>query len=267
MDAFDGEVRLFGEFFYFVGGDLTQLGPCAAHRKLHLQPGPVLGLLGPDRPYLRQGVAFDQLSLQPRCQFGVGEGEDLGGQNACVGGAVDGHGGYGDARGHLDGGEEGVEAAQGAGGYGDADNRQVSPRRDGAREVGCHAGRADNYLEAAFARRACVLGDAFRVAVGGADLQLVLDAVAVEAGGALFEDGEVGLAADQDTYARVQRSSSSIASRAISVRYCMPSKWICSTAAYARARASMIVGPVPTTSRTLPPAVKKRLSRSSVAAW
>ena len=121
--------------------------------------------------------------------------------------------------------------------------------------MGGHACGADYDLEAAFAGGACVLGDAFGVAVGGADLEFVLDAVAVEAGRALFEDGEVGLAADQDSYARAQRSSSSIASRAISVRYCMPSKWICSTAAYARARASMMVGPVPTTLRTLPPAV------------
>src|SRR5215217_9077666 len=103
--------------------------------------------------------------------------------------------------------------------------------------------------------------------MGRANLKLVVYSEVFEALCALLYDRQVGLAADEDAYARAQRSSSSMASRAMSVRYCMPSKWICSTAAYARARASMMVGPVPTTLRTLPPAVKKRASRSSVAAW
>jgi hypothetical protein len=50
------------------------------------------------------------------------------------------------------------------------------------------------------------------------DLELVGDAVALKARGASFEDGEVGFGADEDADRRVQRSSSSIASRAMSVR-------------------------------------------------
>src|SRR5215207_7783516 len=157
------------------------------------------------------------LSLQPLRQFGVRAGEDLGGQHAGVGGAVDGYRCDRHARGHLDGGEQRVEAAQGAGGHGDTYYRQVRPRCDGASKVGGHPRGADYYFQAALAGRTCVLGDALGVTVGRADLELVFDAVVFEAGRAFFEDGEVGLAPDQDSYTRAQRSSSSIASRAMSV--------------------------------------------------
>jgi hypothetical protein len=50
------------------------------------------------------------------------------------------------------------------------------------------------------------------------DLDLVGDAVALQARGASFEDGEVGLGADEDADRGVQKSSSSMASRAMSVR-------------------------------------------------
>jgi hypothetical protein len=63
------------------------------------------------------------------------------------------------------------------------------------------------------------------------DLEFVSYLESFETGGAFFEDGQIGFAAEQDAYAGAQRSSSSIASSAISVRYCMPSKCIRSTAA------------------------------------
>ena len=63
------------------------------------------------------------------------------------------------------------------------------------------------------------------------DLELVVYVQVFETPGALLQDGQVGLASDEDAYAGAQRSSSSIASMAMSVRYCTPSKWICSTAA------------------------------------
>ena len=50
------------------------------------------------------------------------------------------------------------------------------------------------------------------------DLDLVCDAVALKARGASFEDVEVGLGADEDADRGVQKSSSSMASRAMSVR-------------------------------------------------
>src|SRR5829696_4919404 len=60
VDAPDGEVGLLGQFLRLFGRDLPELRPRPADRELHLEPGAVLGLLGPDRPDLGQGVAFDQ---------------------------------------------------------------------------------------------------------------------------------------------------------------------------------------------------------------
>jgi hypothetical protein len=50
------------------------------------------------------------------------------------------------------------------------------------------------------------------------DLDLVGDAVALQARGAPFDDREVGLGADEDADGGVQKSSNSMASRAMSVR-------------------------------------------------
>ncbi len=75
---------------------------------------------------------------------------------------------------------------EGPGGDRDADDGQVGAGGDGAGEVGGHAGGADYYFEAAFAGGSGVLGDALGVAVGGADLELVLDAVALRGGRCIF---------------------------------------------------------------------------------
>ena len=193
---------------------------------------PVLGLFCPDGPDLRKGVALDhEAAFQPLCQLRVGECEYLRCQHCGVGRAVYRYRRDRDAGGHLDGGEEGVEAAQGAGGDGDAYDRQVGPRRYGSGEVSRHACGADEDLDATLGRGGDVFGDGFGVAVGGADLELVVYPEVFEAVGALLHDRQVGFAADKDTDARAQRSSNSMASMAMSVRYCMPSKWICSTAA------------------------------------
>jgi hypothetical protein len=84
--------------------------------------------------------------------------------------------------------------------------------------VGGHAGGADDDLQAAFAGGAGVLRDGFRVRVDVPDLDLVGDAVILQTRGASFEDGEVGLGADEDSDRGVQKSSNSMASRAMSVR-------------------------------------------------
>jgi hypothetical protein len=129
-----------------------------------------------------------------------------------------GDGRHGGAFWHLDGREQGVEAAERPGGYRDTDDGQISTGCDGAREVGGHAGGADDDLQAAFAGGAGVLGDGLGVGVDVPDLDLVGDAVVLKARGASFEDGEVGLGADEDADRGVQKSSSSMASRAMSVR-------------------------------------------------
>jgi hypothetical protein len=84
--------------------------------------------------------------------------------------------------------------------------------------VGGHARGADDALETAFAGGAGVLGDGLGVGVDVPDLDLVGDAVVLKARGASFEDVEVGLGADEDADRGVQKSSSSMASRAMSVR-------------------------------------------------
>ena len=228
VDALDGEVRLFGELLDLFGWDLAEPSTPAADGSSTSSQSPVLGLFCPDGPDLRKGVALRSRPAFQLCRLRVGECEYLRGQHCGVGG-VYGYRRDRHARGHLDGGERGVEAAQGAGGDGDADDRQVGPPLR-LRRVSCHACGADEDLDAAFGRGGDVFGDGFGVAVGGADLELV-DIEVFEAVGALLHDRQVGFAADKDTDARAQRSSNSMASMAMSVRYCMPSKWICSTAA------------------------------------
>ena len=123
--------------------------------------------------------------------FGVFEGEDGGGEEGGVFGAVDGDAGDGDARGHLGDGEEGVEPGGGvsAGGEGDTDHRQRGHRGDDAGEVSSHAGGGDDDLEAAAGGCSGELLDSGGGAVGGHDVELVFDAEVGEGLDAGFEEG------------------------------------------------------------------------------
>src|SRR5215213_9817383 len=59
VDTLDGEVRLLDQFLHLFGWDLPELRPRPADRKLHLEPGAILRLLGPDSPDLRECIALD----------------------------------------------------------------------------------------------------------------------------------------------------------------------------------------------------------------
>jgi hypothetical protein len=63
-----------------------------------------------------------------------------------------------------------------------------------------HAGGADDHLEATLAGCSGVLGDSLGVAVGGANLDLVLYPELFEPLGAPFENGHVRFAADEYAY-------------------------------------------------------------------
>src|SRR3990172_8431732 len=110
------------------------------------------------------------------------EGEDGGGEEGGVLGAVDGHAGDRHARRHLGDGEQRVQAAADAGGGGDghADDGQGRPGGDDTGQVGGHAGGGDDGLEAAVGGGGGELLDLRRRAVGGDDQQLVVDAQLAE---------------------------------------------------------------------------------------
>ena len=166
----------------------------------------------------RRVAIEENLPFQPLGELGIGEGQDLRRQHGRVCSAVDGDGRHRSAFGRLNHRYQGIEAAERPGGYRDAYDGQVGAGCDGAREVGRHAGGADYHLEAAFAGGAGVLGDGLGVRVDVPYLDLVGDTVVLQARGAAVEDGEVGLGAYEDADRGVQKSSSSMASRAMSVR-------------------------------------------------
>ena len=93
----------------------------------------------------------------------------------------------GDARGHLDGGEQGVEATW-ARGNGYPDNGQVGACRHGPGQVGCHACGADYYLQAR-SRAVPAYSETPSGLVRRADLEFVLDAVSFQAGLAFSRTG------------------------------------------------------------------------------
>ncbi len=108
---------------------------------------------------------------------------------------------------------------------------QVGSGGDGRCEVSGEPASADYDFEASLSGGSGVLTDIFGTAMRRDDFELVLHAVFFQVGGAFFEYGEVGVASGQDTHDRGQSSSISIASSAMSVRYCIPGKCISSTAA------------------------------------
>jgi hypothetical protein len=74
----------------------------------------------------------------------VVDGQDLHGEQRGVHGAVDGDRRHRDALGHLDRGVERVHPVERAAGQGHADHRQGRLPGHRAREVGGHAGTADD---------------------------------------------------------------------------------------------------------------------------
>lgn len=120
--------------------------------------------------------------------------QDLDGQDRGVLGAglAHAHGGDRDARRHLDGAEQRVHTAQaGLADQGHADDRYAGPRRQGAGQMGGHARRGDDYLDAfGLGCRGEVRGD-FRRAMGRDDPDGRFDAEVTKLGHAALHDLQI----------------------------------------------------------------------------
>ena len=86
--------------------------------------------------------------VQLRGQAGVGQGQDPHGQEGGVAGPVDGHRGHRNALGHLDHGQQRVEATQIGQGHRDPDDRQGGGGGGHPGQVGRTAGGGDDHLDA-----------------------------------------------------------------------------------------------------------------------
>ena len=83
-------------------------------------------------------------------QLRIGYGQDLSGQNCGVFRAVQRHGGYRDAAGHLHGGKQSVQAVNGSALHGDTNDRQGGIGGKSAGQVCGHAGGADDDANVVF---------------------------------------------------------------------------------------------------------------------
>src|SRR5204862_6647624 len=120
------------------------------------------------------------------------------------------------------------------------------PSRDGRREVTREPGRAHDHLEPPLERGPRVLIDQIRVARRRHDPHLVRDVELLEDQPRLAEDRELGRRGGEHPDERRgllhidHARAPSTACAAMSVRNCMPSKWISATPRYARSLASEI---------------------------
>ena len=128
----------------------------------------------------------------------VGGGEDLNGEEAGILGIADGHGGDRNAAGHLDDGEEGVEAFKGFGFDGNPDDGKDGVAGGHAGKMGGTARSGDDDLESAFGGGLGVTGHVVGGAVGGDDFDLEgdVEGLADVSGGG--KGGEIGVAAHDD---------------------------------------------------------------------
>ena len=136
---------------------------------------------------------------------GVVEGEDLGGEDAGVGGAgvAEGEGRHGDAAGHLHGGEQGVQTVHGATLHGHADHGERGVARDDAGQVGGQARGADEHLKAAAFGLGRVGGGAVGGAVRAHDVGFKGDAELLEHAHATLHGAPIGVAAHDDADQRI----------------------------------------------------------------
>ena len=101
--------------------------------------------------------------------FGVGKRDDACGKECGILSSVDTDGGDWDPRGHLDGGEEGVDALQRARRDGDADDGAGRVSRDNAGQMGCHAGARDEDFDPELLSRRDVFGGLVGGTMSGQD--------------------------------------------------------------------------------------------------
>ena len=173
-----------------LGGDHALGRPGVGRGQLHGEPALHPAAVRPDRPYFLTGVARDQALMI------------LAASRPAFFDAVDRHAAHRHARGHLDRGEQRVEAAEALAEDRHADHGQVGVRRGDARQRRGHAGAGDDHPEPAHPRGVAVLADLLRVAVGAHHPDLVADAGVLQrlAGG--LHLGLVVLRAHDDPDAR-----------------------------------------------------------------
>ena len=128
------------------------------------------------------------------------EGQDGDGVEGSVLRSVDGHRSDGDAGGHLDDGQEGVESVQGLGLHRDADDRQGGQGRDDARKVGGSSGAGDDDVEPVVPGGTYVVGQRPGVAMGAEDTFFIRDTELFEGGAGRGHDVPVTGAAHDDGY-------------------------------------------------------------------
>lgn len=156
---------------------------------------------------------------------GVREPQNHGGEQATVDGSglADGQSAHGDAWGHLDDGQEGIQALHGVGFAGGADDGDAQHRECGlagahAREVGGSARPGDDDPKAAMGGGGCIFEEPVGGAVGGDDGALVLDREIVEraagvlhglpVGGGAHDDADEGVGALRAIAATVRHEGS-----------------------------------------------------------
>ena len=211
--------------------DDPELGPGVERGELDLEPGRELPLVRPHLGHGRTGVAGDHSadrSERPgrperlRREF-LWTGSDapriLAASTAAFFALSTPTQATGTPGRHLHDREQRVEAVEDAlrRAERNADHRQVGVRRDHARERGREAGAADQHAQPALARRLGVLGDRVRVAVRGADLELVRDPALGELVHRRLHPLAVGLGADEDPDERAQTTRLA-SGRAMSLR-------------------------------------------------
>ena len=120
------------------------------------------------------------------------------GEDGGVLSAVDGHGGHGDSRGHLEDGEGGVKAFEGAALDGYADDGQGCLGGDDTRQGGGHAGTGNDDTYAAGGGIAGEVGDLGGGAVGRKGVDFEGDFHLLKEFAGFLHDGEVGGGAHDD---------------------------------------------------------------------
>ena len=118
--------------------------------------------------------------------------QDLGGQHSSIFRAVQCYRSHRDAAGHLDCGQQGIQPIQDAPLHGNADDRQGGVGGKGPRQMGSHAGGADDHAESPLPGGLGELSRLGRRPVGAEDMGLIGDVQGVQLGTGPFDHVPMG---------------------------------------------------------------------------
>ena len=146
-------------------------------------------------------VGLHNLILQPSlirckalCQFGIAQGHHLHSQQGCIERAVHANRCHGDARRHLDDGEEGIKAIEHSL-DGHSDDGQCRIGCDDTRQRGGHTSGGNDDINATVGRRAGKFFHLGRCTMGRKGLNLEGHLKVFQQARSLFHNGQVGSAA------------------------------------------------------------------------